>query len=27
VANLFQKLEVSRRTEAILKGRELGMIP
>jgi DNA-binding NarL/FixJ family response regulator len=27
VANLFQKLEVNRRTEAILKGRELGMIP
>lgn len=27
VANLFLKLEVRRRTEAILKGRELGMIP
>jgi DNA-binding NarL/FixJ family response regulator len=27
VANLFQKLEVRRRTEAILKGRELGIIP
>jgi DNA-binding CsgD family transcriptional regulator len=26
VANLFEKLEVSRRTEAILKARELGMI-
>ena len=26
VANLFQKLEVSRRTEAIRKGRELGLI-
>jgi DNA-binding CsgD family transcriptional regulator len=26
VANLFAKLEVSRRTEAILKGRELGLI-
>jgi two-component system, NarL family, response regulator LiaR len=26
VANLFGKLEVSRRTEAILKGRELGLI-
>lgn len=27
VANLFQKLEVKRRTEAILRGRELGMLP
>lgn len=27
VANLFQKLDASRRTEAIRKGRELGLIP
>ncbi len=26
VANLFEKLEVGRRTEAILRGRELGLI-
>lgn len=27
IARLFEKLEVARRTEAILRGRELGLIP